>query len=206
MKKYNIIKKIICSAVFSILSIIIITACGEMGKIDQGRVIAYDKEKKTVTVLYDKNADPEKPEYILPPHTYTLPADPHEAGAEPKAGKRIKLDLNNNQIIIFDNATQNFKTINYKVIDMKEKIEKDNQLLYDTDKKPKTFPVIDKADKTITIYSKRQKTLVTFTFADEYFLLPDDTWTSGDEVRIFYHEDGKALRFMNITKTDIFKK
>lgn len=30
--------------------------------------------------------------------------------------------------------------------------------------------------------------------------------TTGDMVRIYYKEDGKALRFMNVTRTDIYKK
>jgi hypothetical protein len=41
---------------------------------------------------------------------------------------------------------------------------------------------------------------------DEYFMLPVDTWDNGDEARIYYKEAGKAARYMNITKTDIFKK
>jgi len=36
--------------------------------------------------------------------------------------------------------------------------------------------------------------------------MPENTWDAGDEVRIYYKEAGKALRFMNISKTDIFKK
>jgi len=48
--------------------------------------------------------------------------------------------------------------------------------------------------------------LVTISVPAEYFSLPDYTWDSGDEVRIYFKEQGKALRFMNISKTDIFKK
>ena len=35
---------------------------------------------------------------------------------------------------------------------------------------------------------------------------PDETWDAGDEARVYYKEEGKALRFMNISKTNIFKK
>lgn len=201
------IKNIIWFVVFIALSIAFFAGCGEMGKVDQGRVIAYDETNATVTILTDKNANPEKPEYILPPRIYALPKDPHEIGPTPKAGKRIKLDTKNNQIIIFDDENMSLKTIPYQVLDSKENIEKENPLVYDKqEKKAKKFPVIDKKKKSITIYSKRQKILVTFTLPDKYFTLPDDTWDSGDEVRIFYHEEGKSLRFMNISKTDIFKK
>ena len=72
--------------------------------------------------------------------------------------------------------------------------------------KGKKFPLVEKDKKAITIYSGRQKLLTTFSLPDEYFALPDDTWEAGDEVRVYYKEPGKALRFMNITRTDIFKK
>lgn len=83
----------------------------------------------------------------------------------------------------------------------------DNPQVYDkAADKPKSFPVVDREKKAITVYSKRQKILTTFSVPDEYFALPDNTWDSGDEVRIYYKEEGKARRFMNLSKTDIFKK
>jgi len=48
--------------------------------------------------------------------------------------------------------------------------------------------------------------LTTFSLPDEYFGLPDSTWDAGDEVRVYYKLEGKAARFMNISKTDIYKK
>ncbi len=192
----------------ALIPIMITLGCGKLGKVDQGRVIQFDKNKKTVTLIRDKSADPQNPEYsYLPPMTYTLPVDPQEMGPDPKVGLRMKLDIQNKQIVIFDTGAQNFKTIQYTLVDQKEKITKDDPLVFDKDKdKPKKFPVIDRENKTITIYSKRQQTLITFSLPDEYFVLPDYTWDSGDEVRIYYKEEGKAKRFMNVTKTDIFKK
>jgi alpha-D-ribose 1-methylphosphonate 5-triphosphate synthase subunit PhnL len=70
----------------------------------------------------------------------------------------------------------------------------------------KSFPVIDKGKQTITIYSGRQKILETISVAEEYLSLPPSTWDAGDEVRIYYKQEGKALRFMNVSRTDIFKK
>jgi hypothetical protein len=182
--------------------------CGELGKVDQGRAIQFDKTKWTVTIIRDKKADPQNPDYsYLPPLTYALPTDLKEMGPDPKVGLRMKLDTKNKQIIIFDQAAQSFKIIIYTLIDQKENIDKDDPLVYDKAKdKAITFPIVDRAKKTITIYSKRQKILTTFTVPDEYLALPDNTWDSGDEVRIYYKEEGKARRFMNITKTDIFKK
>jgi hypothetical protein len=189
-------------------ALLLITSCGDMGKVDQGRAIGFDKAKWTVTIIRDKKGDAQNPDYTyLPPLTYALPSDPKEMGPDPKVGLRMKLDTKNKQITIFDTASQNFKTINYTLIDQKENVGKDDPLVFDAAKeKAKTFPVVDKEKKTITIYSKRQKILTTFTLPEEYFALPVNTWDSGDEVRIYYKEEGKARRFMNITKTDIFKK
>jgi hypothetical protein len=86
-------------------------------------------------------------------------------------------------------------------------VDKDSPLVFDqVAKKEKQFPIVDMEKRSITIYSKRQKILSTFMVPDEYIALPDKTWEAGDEVRVYYKEDGKALRFMNISKTDTLKK
>jgi hypothetical protein len=157
-------------------------------------------------MIRDKNGGSNQPDYsYLPPVTYSLPGDPQEMGPEPRAGLRLKLDTKNNEIVIFDPSAQNLKTIKYSLVEQKENIGKENPLLFENET-PKKFPVIDRAKKTITIYSRRQQILTTFSLPEEYFALPDHTWDSGDEVRIYYKEEGKARRFMNVTKTDIFKK
>lgn len=182
----------------------------DYGKIDQGRAIAFDKEKKTVTIIRDRNEDPKKPDYtVLPPHTYALPVETGgepRMGPEPKVGLRMKLDAKKSEIIIFDTAVQNFKVIPFKTIEKKENVDRKSPLLLDKDGKPMKFPIVDREKKTITIYSGRQKILETFNIPDEYFALPDYTWDAGDEVRIYYREEGKALKFMNISKTDIYRK
>ncbi len=195
--------KILCRlTTITLLPLALLAACGELGKVDQGRVIEYDKAKGLVTLIQDKKAEPGAPDYnTLPPHTYTVPADPREMGPEPKAGKRMKLDADKREIVIFDTASQNFKTIKFDLVDKKAGVSKDDPLVAG-----KTFPIIDRDKRTITVYSGRQKLLLVFTVPDEYFALPPDTWEAGDEVRIYYKEPGKALRLMNITKTDIFKK
>lgn len=192
----------------TILPLTFIVSCGEFGKVDQGRVVEFNKEKNRCTIIREVGTDPQNPSYsYLPPIVYELPSNPAEMGPEPKAGLRMKLDATNRQVVIFDPATQNFKTINYTLIDQKENVNKDDPLVFDKGlKQPKKFPVVDREKKTITLYSGRQKMLVTFTLPDEHFALPDYTWDAGDEVRIYYKQEGKALRFMNISKTDIYKK
>jgi hypothetical protein len=185
-----------------ILPLILAYGCGELGKVDQGRVIEFDKAKGTVTLIRDIKGDSKNPDYShLPPVVYQIPKDFNEMGPEPKAGLRMKLDAKAKQIIIFDPASQNFKKIDYALIDQKEGVDAGDPLVKD-----KKFPLVDKEKKAITLYSKRQKLLTTFSVPDEYFALPAGTWDAGDEVRIYYKEAGKARRLMNITKTDIFKK
>jgi len=175
--------------------------CGEQGKVDQGRVIAFDKAKETVTFIIDVKHDTANPDYSGAPVTFVLPKDPMERGADPKAGLRMKLDTKTREIVIYDAATKGMKKITYTLIDQKENVAKTSPLVAD-----KKFPLVDKEKKAITVYSGRQKLLVTFSVPEEYLGLPEQTWEAGDEVRIYSKEPGKAARFMNITTTDIFKK
>jgi len=195
-------RKLTWLTLLALLPLGLLFGCGELGTVDQGRVIDYDKAKQTVTMIQDSSRVHSKAEYNkLPPVTYTLPKVPSEMGPVPKAGLRMKLDTKAREIVVFDPETQKFRKITYTLIDQKENVEK-----YDPLVKDKTFPVIDKAKKTITVYSGRQKILTTFTLPEEEFARPDMTWDAGDEVRIYYHEAGKAQRFMNVSKTDIFKR
>jgi len=210
MRRNLMIKKCVLILLLCVSPLIFIAGCGkDFGKVDQGRVIEFDKDKRTVTFIRDVKADPGNPDYShLPPLTYEMPKDLNEiVGAEPKAGYRMKLDTKKNQVIIYDAAAKNFKAIDYKLIKQQELVDKDNPLLLDqATKKEKQFPIVDKEKGTITTYSPRQKILATFTVPDEYFALPDKTWEAGDEVRVYYKEDGKALRFMNISRTETLKK
>jgi hypothetical protein len=182
--------------------------CEEYGKVDQGRVIAFDKENAIVTVIEDRKMEPNDPDYsILPPHPYSMPTAAIDRGADPKAGLRLKLDVDQKYIKIFNPNTQAIEDLPIEIIDMQKNIAKDHPLVFDKDvNAARKFPVIDQNKKTITIYSGRQKMLTTFSVPEEYFGLPEYTWDAGDEVRIYWKEKGKALRFMNITRTDIFKK
>jgi hypothetical protein len=175
--------------------------CGELGKVDQGRVIAFDNAKATVTIIEDVKHDAANPDYSGAPKTFSLPNDPAERGEDPKPGLRLKLDTKTREIVIYDAGSQSMKKITYTLIDQKENVGKTSPLVVE-----KKFPIVDKSKKAISVYSGRQKLLVTFSVPEEYLALPDYTWEAGDEVRIYYKEPGKALRFMNITRTDIFKK
>ena len=194
-------KKFCWLTLLAILTAVLLLGCGEMGKVEQGRVIGFDNAKATVTFIHDVKSDPGNPDYSGAPLTFALPTEPMDRGEDPKAGMRMKLDAKAKEIIIYDPPTKSFKKITYTLIDQKEKVSKDDPLV-----KGKKFPLVDRTKKAITIYSGRQKLLTTFSVPDEYMGLPDNTWEAGDEIRIYYKEPGKALRFQNITKTDIFKK
>jgi hypothetical protein len=130
-----------------------------------------------------------------------------EMGPEPKPGQRIKLDTGKKIIAIFDTKTQKIVDVPITIVDLQQPIEKEHPLVFDkAAKKAKKFPVVDKDKKTVTVYSGRQKMLCTFSVPDEYIGYPESTWDAGDEARLTFRTPGVALRFMNITKTDIFKK
>jgi hypothetical protein len=189
-----------------ILPLVFLASCN-YGKVDQGRVVKFDKEKGTVTIIRDSGNDSLNTSYSLPALVYSMPKDPAEIGPEPKVGLRMKLDTKNNQITFFDPEAGKLETISYALIDQKENLAGDDPLVFDaSQKKTKKFPAVDKEKKTITVFSSRQKILTTFSLPEKYFGLPEYTWDAGDEVRIYYKEEGKALRFMNVSKTDIFKK
>ena len=200
----TMLKKMLLAA----LPVVLLAGCVDYGKVDQGRTVAVDTEKKTVTFIRDKANDAQKPDYTyLPALTYSFPADPAEMGAVPKAGLRMKLDVEKSQVVLYDPKKQNFDTIAIQIVDKQEGIDAKHPLVYDaTADKAKAFPAVDKDKKIVTIYSGRQKLLVSFIPPEEYMNLSAAAWDSGDEVRVYYKEDGKALRLMNVTKTNIFKK
>lgn len=175
-------------------------ACGEYGKVDQGRVIAFENDQ--VTVIEDKNMDPLDPDYsILPPHTYSMPTIANERGANPAAGLRLKIDVDQKYIKIFNINTQSIEDLDIEILDVQKDLAPEHPLVTSKD-----FPVIDKLKNAITIYSPRQRLLVTFVVPSEYIDWSPNTWEAGDEVRIYWKDKGQALRFMNITKTDIYKR
>lgn len=200
----TMLKKMLLAA----LPVVFLAGCVDYGKVDQGRTVAVDKEKKTLTFIRDKANDWQKPEYTyLPALTYTFPVNAAEMGAVPKAGLRMKLDAEKGQIVLYDPKKQNFETIAIQIVDKQEGIDGKHPLVYDAAAdKAKEFPALDKDKKTVTVYSGRQKLLVTFIVPEAYASLPAVAWDSGDEVRVYYKDDGKALRLMNVSKTNIFKK
>ncbi len=180
----------------------------DVGKVDQGRVIEFDKSNGVVTFIRDLKKDPGNPDYnFLPPLTYTLQSDTSFSGPEPKAGYRLKLDAQNNRIVVYDPVAKKIETIDYKLIDQREAVERDDPRVFNKSTNAEiNFPIVDRERKTITVYSRRQKILTTFSVPDRYFALPDKTWDAGDDIRVYFKEEGKAIKLMNISRTDVLKK
>jgi hypothetical protein len=195
-------KNIYLMTFLTILAGALVLGCGDMGKVVQGRAIATDKANKTVTIVLDVKHELGKPVYDqLPPVSYAFPEDPGEMGPEPKAGKLMSVNPDKKEIVIYDDATKNFKTIVYTPIEVKKGVA-----LRDPMVAGKKFPVLDREKKTITVYDKRHRLITTFSLPEEYFQMPESTFGFGDEVRIYTKTPGKATRLMNVSETDIYKK
>jgi uncharacterized protein DUF4881 len=175
--------------------------CSAKEQVQQGRVIAFDKQNGVVTIIIDSAPNATSPKYdVLPPVKVKVPVDPKDMGAEPEAGKRLMMDLGNNRIVFYDAGSGAIKTIPFKLLSLQDKLEPG-----DPPVKGKKFPVVDRENKVITIYSAREQKLVTFSVGDEYFTLPEDTWKPGDDIRYTYRTPGQAIRMMNVSKTEIIK-
>jgi hypothetical protein len=189
------------------LPVLLLAGCVDYGKVDQGRTVAIDKEKKTLTMIPNMSTDPAKGDFKLPALTFSYPSDPMDMGQDPKPGLRMKLDTEKSEIVLYDPQKKSFDTIAIQIVDKQVGIDSKHPLVYDEAAgKAKNLPAVDKDKKTVTIYSGAQKLLVTFVVPDQYLSLPASAWNSGDIVRIYFKDDGKALRVMNVTATNIFKK
>lgn len=190
-----------------------LAACGEYGKVEQGRTVAFDKttDPPTAWIIQDSGIEDRNPHYdVLPAHPFQAPKDPGEMGAEPFAALRVKLDVENKIITMYNPSAKQFDKLPFEVVkdDQGVSVRRKHPLVWDgTTGKEKQFPVINEAEKTITIYSRRQERLTTIKLsADDFGKYKGTEWDAGDEVRVYYKEPGKALRFMNITKTDFTKR
>ena len=186
-----------------------LAGCGEYGKVEQGRTVAFDETKTpaTVWIIQDSGIEDGNPHYdVLPAHPFVLPDDPAEIGAKPFAALRVKLDVEGKVITMYNAAEKQFDKLPFEVVkdDKGVSARKRHPLVWDaTTRREKKFPEINEAENTITIFSRRQERLTTIKLSHEDFgKYKGDEWDAGDEVRVYYKEQGKALRFMNITKTD----
>lgn len=174
------------------------------GQVEQGRCVAYNEKDQTFTMVLDVKHDAQNPDYSGGFMTYKLPVDPKEMGPEPVPGGRVHFDIEKKQVVICtDPVAGKLETLNVEFVDVQKGIKANNPAV-----KGKKFPVIDKEKGQITEYSKRLQSLVTFKATPAMLAMPANTWNAGDECRIYYKPSAKhqVLRFMNVTRTNIFKK
>ena len=79
---------------------------GVTGRVEQGRVIAYDTQTRTATLILE--SDPSSSASV--PLTVKVPEDPDEMGPTPSAGRLISVDTKTRRIVIFDVAAKQFRT------------------------------------------------------------------------------------------------
>jgi hypothetical protein len=177
---------------------LILTGCGPLGKVEQGRVIAYDAHTRRVTLIPEAIPEaaggPRLGPGTLPPVTVEAPLDPSEMGPAPVAGGLMLLDSSKARIVVYDRSTEAFRTIQYTLVAERHNVSKSPGP-----------PVVDRAKKTITIYSAEDRALITFAASADLLATPMGTWRTGDVVRYYYKTPGQALRLMNVTATDLSK-
>ena len=184
-------------------SVALLTGCNFDGGVEQGRCVAFDANAKTLTIVVDVTHDQFNPHYSGGTHTFKLPVESRDMGPNPSVGGRLMIDLAKNTVLIYDQMTNSVRELAVQFTDVEKNIGSDNPKV-----KGKTFPIIDKDQQTVTVYSGRQKSLITFKIPAEAQDYPAYVWTAGDEMRIAYRNADKAqaMRIMNVSKTNIFKK
>ena len=170
---------------------------------EQGRCVAFDANAKTLTIVVDVTHDQFNPHYSGGTHTFKLPVESRDMGPAPSVGGRLMIDLAKNTVLIYDQKTNSVRELAVQFTDVEKNVGSDHPKV-----KGKTFPIIDKEQQTVTVYSGRQKSLITFKIPAEAQDYPAYVWTAGDEMRIAYRNADKAqaMRIMNVSKTNIFKK
>ena len=184
-------------------SVALLTGCNFDGGVEQGRCVAFDATAKTLTIVVDVTHDQFNPHYSGGTHTFKLPVESKDMGPTPSVGGRLMIDLAKNTVLIYDQKTNSVRELAVQFTDVEKNVGSDSPKV-----KGKTFPIIDKDQQTVTVYSGRQKSLITFKIPAEAQDYPAYVWTAGDEMRIAYRNADKAqaMRIMNVSKTNIFKK
>lgn len=180
-----------------------LAACDFNGGVDQGRCVAYDPDKHTMTMVIDTALDQHNPHYSGETRTYILPTDKRDMGPEPTAGGRLMVEVDKNMLLYYDPDSKQIKEMPIEIVDQEKNINPKHPKL-----KGKTFPIVNKEKREITIYSPRLEELVTFRVPESALDMPLYTWTPGSEVRVAFRKDkpGQAIRFMNVSQTNIFTR
>ncbi|MGO4882259.1 MAG: DUF4881 domain-containing protein [Bryobacteraceae bacterium] len=177
--------------VLIVAAAVALTSCGRLGYTAQGRVIAYDRQTRRMTVIQESPVPSTATPGILPAVTIVAPVDPAEMGPAPVAGGLMLVDAKKHRLVVYDRDTQSFRTIQYAPLEERR-----------ISNIP-AAPIVDRVHQTITVYSRKDRLAITFRAASDLLALPAGTWQSGDVVRYYYKDPSQALRLMNVTQTDL---
>ena len=89
----------------TLLAVMVCIASAALAETQQGRTIVFDQDAKTILILPNKSGDMKGTDYVLPAVSYTLPDDAAAIDIPPVAGGRMRLDLENSFIRIYNPAT-----------------------------------------------------------------------------------------------------
>jgi hypothetical protein len=192
--------RILMTALLAALSFAL-TACNYDGAVEQGRAVAYEPGKD-VTLVLDTSKVRNKPLYNGKAATYKLPVDSIDMGPEPTCGGLLAVNPEKKTVSVYDAAAKSAKELSVDFTDVQKDIGARHPLVAG-----KTFPVVDKEKQTVTVYAPALRSLVTFN-PGAAISMSADTWKFGDEARVAFRnaEKTQSLRFMNITKTNIFRR
>ena len=187
----------------AVFSLCLLAGCDFDGGVEQGRCVAFDAQAKTMSMVVDVTLDPRNPHYSGGVHTYKLPEEPKDMGAAPEFGGRLMIDLEKSSLLLYDKATNSVRELPVEFTDVEKNVSSKHPKVAG-----KTFPIINKEKSTITVYSARLKALVTFKVPAAELDQPAELWNAGHEMRVAFRKanKGQAIRIMNVTKTNIFKK
>ena len=187
-------------AFFATVLGLVVAGCGQLGKVDQGRVIQFEAQSGVVTLIRDSNySDPSHPKYdVLPPVTVRIPTDPSAMGPAPQAGQLVRLDMASKVAVVFDSSRQKLEAIRFTVLETSG-----NVLNTDDRVTNGNLPQVDSGQRAVTLYSPQTKEIVKISVPAEFSSLPAAAWKSGDEVRYYYKQPGQAIRMMNVTRTKV---
>lgn len=179
-------------------------ACAATGVVEQGRAIAFDAEAKSVTVVLDRSETAGRADYSGAVTTFVLPDDPHERGPDPVVGGVVAVDPAGEAVtVVVDGALRRVGLEGATA----EQVDPKDARVWDAEaKKARSFPRYDAASGALSLWFPKESRLVVGRVPEADRALPESTWKLGDEVRLYVKEPPVAARFMNVTRTDIYKK
>ncbi len=166
----------------------------ELGQVEQGRAIQYDRSRGVVTLILDSNPGGPPRYDRLPPVEVRVPVVASEMGPEPVAGKLLRVETSPCQLSYFDESQ---RTIHHAPCSVVEQIDH----VPANDPRVAHLPEVDRERKTVKIYWPQAQRILVLSVPDQYLDLPLDTWQFGDEIRYYFKQPGQALRMMNVTRT-----